>query len=243
MFYKFTPMGYFGRVSQISRGPWFAEHAVEEDGLEYYFMHQDSSGTLRYLLSNNMSYEDRTQLLALQRAQNRVVALGWGAGILVSLSVVSRVPYFAGMASGWKVLSFFAVAGLTKGLIATYYGRTYGPLIGAYLRKYQNAGTADAFEIRDRKREYYQIDDSSYTAYEEKDYDWLHKHANHGPQPDGMVLDSTYLKEVDNFLDGKENNLKGHNLFLDYNYEYVDKSYPSQEAAQALIEGSAVAKQ
>ena len=39
MLYKFGPMGYFGRVSQISRGPWFAEMQAEDDGLEYYYMH------------------------------------------------------------------------------------------------------------------------------------------------------------------------------------------------------------
>jgi len=42
MLYKFSPMGYFGRVSQISRGPWFAEMQAEDDGLEYYYMHHDS---------------------------------------------------------------------------------------------------------------------------------------------------------------------------------------------------------
>ena len=56
MLYKFGPMGYFGRVSQISRGPWFAEMQVEDDGLEYYFMHQDSQGNMRHLLSNSMTY-------------------------------------------------------------------------------------------------------------------------------------------------------------------------------------------
>ena len=68
MLYKFGPMGYFGRVSQISRGPWFAELQVEDDGLEYYFLHQDAAGNIRYLLSNNMSYKDRTELLNLQKA-------------------------------------------------------------------------------------------------------------------------------------------------------------------------------
>ena len=65
MLYKFGPMGYFGRVSQISRGPWFAEMQVEDDGLEYYFMHQDNQGNMRYLLTNNMTYEDREAMLKL----------------------------------------------------------------------------------------------------------------------------------------------------------------------------------
>lgn len=65
MLYKFGPMGYFGRVNQISRGPWFAEMQVEDDGLEYYFMHQDNMGNMRYLLSNNMTYEDRESMIKL----------------------------------------------------------------------------------------------------------------------------------------------------------------------------------
>ena len=54
MLYKVTPMGYFGRVSQTSRGPWFKELLVEDDGLEWYYTYGDSMG-MRYLLSNNMS--------------------------------------------------------------------------------------------------------------------------------------------------------------------------------------------
>lgn len=237
MLYKLTPFGYFGRVAQISRGPWFAEIQAEDDGLDYYFLHTDSSGQTRYLLANNMSYEDRTNMMALVQATNRVVYLGWGAGLMVSATAITRVPYLAGMASGWRLLSFLGVAACTKGLVQSYYGKTYGPLIGAYLRKYQGAGTTDQFEIRDRKREFYQIDDSAYTAYSEKDFDWLHAHANHGPQPDGMVLDASYLKEVDAFLAGKPNNLKGHPRFLDFNFQFKDKSYPTVEAAEALISG------
>ena len=56
MLYKVTPFGYFGRVNQISRGPWFGEMNVEDDGLEWYYMFGDSSGNMKYLLSSNMSY-------------------------------------------------------------------------------------------------------------------------------------------------------------------------------------------
>ena len=34
MLYKFTPFGYFGRVTKLSQGPWFNESNAEEDGLE-----------------------------------------------------------------------------------------------------------------------------------------------------------------------------------------------------------------
>jgi len=43
--------------------------------------------------------------------------------------------------------------------------------------------------------------------------------------------------EVDKFLSGEENNLKGHKLFYDYPFEFVDKSFPSAEKVAALMQG------
>ena len=37
MLYKVTPMGYFGRVSKVSRGPWFSEFYAEDDNLEWFY--------------------------------------------------------------------------------------------------------------------------------------------------------------------------------------------------------------
>ena len=238
MLYKFGPMGYFGRVSQISRGPWFAELQVEDDGLEYYYLHQDSNGSMRYLLSNNMTYADRTALEALHAGASRVTNLGWFGGFFVGATAVTRVPYFKSMALGWRCLSLIGVAGATKMMVCQYYARTYGPLIGSYFRKYQNVGATDAWEIRDRKREFYQIDDSQYMDYTEDDLGDVHRHANHGPQPDGEVKDASYLVELNAFLDGKPNHLKDHPRFLNYNYEFIDKSYPSLDDAKNLIEGT-----
>ena len=65
----------------------------------------------------------------------------------------------------------------------------------------------------------------------------MHMHANHGPQPDGEAKDSSYLTELDAFLDGKPNHLKDHPRFLNYPYEFVDKSYPTLDQAKALIDG------
>ena len=45
------------------------------------------------------------------------------------------------------------------------------------------------------------------------------------------------MRELDAFLDGKPNHLKEHKRFLKYNYEFIDKSYPSLEQAKDLIEG------
>ena len=155
MLYKFGPMGYFGRVSQISRGPWFAELQVEDDGLEAYFLHTDSNGNMRYLLSNNMSYKDRQELFALWNGQARVTNMAWFGGFFAGVAVVSKDAWFRSLAYGWKALSVIAIAGATKSLISMYYARNYGPLIGAYLRKYSDVAVSDAWEIRDRKREFY----------------------------------------------------------------------------------------
>lgn len=114
---------------------------------------------------------------------------------------------------------------------------SYNPLIGAYFRKYKNLTAEDTFDIKDRKREYYIIDDSQYMSYTEEDLVHEHMHANHGPQPDGEVLDSSYLTELDDFLNNKPNHLTEHRLFLKYPYEFKDKSFPSSEDAKALISG------
>ena len=56
-------------------------------------------------------------------------------------------------------------------------------------------------------------------------------HAHHGPQPDGEIEDSSWLIEVDKFLKGEENKLKEHRNFINYDFEYIDKSYPTVEIA------------
>ena len=230
-------MGYFGRVSQITRGPWMAEMQVEDDGLEYYYLHQDTNGNMRYLLSNNMSYEDRTAMERMWKGQRRVTNLGWFAGFFVGGAVITMDPIVKKWALGWRGFAMIGCAAFTKMMICQYYSRNYGPIIGAFLRKYQDVGATDAWEIRDRKREFYHIDDSQYMAYTEDDLSGIHRHANHGPQPDGEAKDASYLTELDAFLDGKPNHLKDHPRFLNYNFQYKDKSYPTLEQAKALIEG------
>lgn len=64
MLYKVTPLGYFGRVSKISRGPWFMEELVEEDGLEYYYVF-GMGGQPVFLLTNNIPLEEREKIQRL----------------------------------------------------------------------------------------------------------------------------------------------------------------------------------
>jgi hypothetical protein len=48
-------------------------------------------------------------------------------------------------------------------------------------------------------------------------------------------LDSTWLVEVNKFLSGEENSLKEHKNFVNYQYEYIDKSFPTVEKAHDLF--------
>ena len=164
--------------------------------------------------------------------------MSWFGGLFAGVAVISKDAIISKWAYGWKFATAIGVASFTKMMICQFYSRNYGPLIGSYFRKYQDVAPTDAWEIRDRKREYYQIDDSQYMAYTEDDMGDVHRHSNHGPQPDGEAKDASYLAELDAFLDGKAHHLKEHPRFLNYAYEFKDKSYPTLEQAKDLIEGN-----
>lgn len=225
MLYKVDPMGYFGRVVKFSRGPWFQEALVEEDGLDYYYVYGTSTG-LNHLLTNNIPLEDRDRLQRLYSAFDRNKGLAWLFGGYVGVEVVLKCKCFKNMAIGWKALSLLGTAWTVKTAIQFYNGMYYGPIFSAYFRKYNNAAKVDIFEITDRKREYFYIDTTQYMNYTNEDLGHEY-HANQGPQPEGEALDSTWLIELDKFLNGEENKLKEHKYFVDYKYDYLDKSYPS----------------
>lgn len=50
-------------------------------------------------------------------------------------------------------------------------------------------------------------------------------------------MDSSWLSELDKFLKGEENHLKEHQNFVNYKYEFLDKSFPSVDSAHQLIAG------
>lgn len=240
MLYKVSPFGYFSRVSKVSRGPWFQEHLVEDDGLEYFYVF-GSNGEPVYLLTNNIPVQDRDRLDRLYRATQRNKALAWFAGAWLGVETVLRVPYFKKMALGWRMVSLFGAAYLYKNAFTAYNSYTYGPVVSAYFRKYLSLAKADRFDITDRKREFFDIDTSTYMNYDFKDlgHDY---HAHHGPQPDGEALDNSWLSELDKFLRGEDNKLKEHKNFVNYKFEYLDKSYPSVEAAHDLFHSPLAAK-
>ena len=109
--------------------------------------------------------------------------LSWVGGAWLGYETLLRVPLLKGLAPGWKFLSWFGIAFLNKTGFSAYNSHTYGPIVSAYFRKYSTVAKSDKFEITDRKREYFDIDTSSYMKYDFKDLDHHLHHANNGPQP------------------------------------------------------------
>lgn len=48
-------------------------------------------------------------------------------------------------------------------------------------------------------------------------------------------MDSTWLVEMDKFLRGEENKFREHKNFVNYKYDYIDKSFPTVEKAHDLL--------
>lgn len=116
MLYKVNPFGYFGRIPKLSRGPWFEEHKVEDDGLEYFYVWNHEN--CNFLLSNNIPLEDRERMAYTYKAFYRNKCLAWCAGIWLGFETVMRVPQIKKMAFGWKMLSLFAISLTYKNVIA-----------------------------------------------------------------------------------------------------------------------------
>jgi len=62
MLYKISSMGYFGGVAKVSKGPWFRDYFVEDDGLDWFYTFLDNEGKKCYLLTNNMAVADREHM-------------------------------------------------------------------------------------------------------------------------------------------------------------------------------------
>lgn len=182
MLYKISSMGYFGGVAKVSKGPWFRDFYVEDDGLDWFYTFIDGEGKKCYLLSNNMAVADREHLGYLYKTMWRNNWMSWGLGLYLSFETVNNVGRLAKMAKGWKYLNLFLIAYLYKSVLMKQTGDMYGPVMGAYLRKYSSSVKRDLFEIKDAKKEYFYIDTSEYMNYDNKDLaDEYHVH--HGPQP------------------------------------------------------------
>ena len=234
MLYKIGSMGYFGGVYKVSRGPWYRDWFVEDDGLDWFYTFLDNDGNKNYLLSNNMTLQDRERFSHLFHTMNRNNRIGRFLGLWGGFETVRMVPYFRSMALGWRMLSALGLGFVYKSAFMGVSSENYQPVVAAYLRKYSDHIKTSMFDIKDSKKEYFYIDTSQYMNITNKDLaDEFHVH--HGPQPDGESLDASWLSEVDKFLRGEENNLRGHKRFLDYEFEFIDKSFPSAEKAADLM--------
>ena len=234
MLYKVGSMGYFGGVAKVSRGPWFRDYWVEDDGLDWFYTFMNSDGQKCYLLSNNMAIEDRTKMSHLYHTMVRNNRISWCVGLWASFELVTKDAWLKKMALGWKGVNWLIIGYVFKSILMSWSSSMYGPVMGAYLRKYQSSVKDNLFHIKDAKKEYFYIDTSEYMNYSNKDLgDEYHTH--HGPQPEGESLDSSWLTEVDKFLKGEENHLKDHKRFYNYNFEFVDKSFPTAEKVADLM--------
>ena len=180
MLYKINSMGYFGGVFKLSRGPWFRQFWVEDDGLDWYYSFVDSDGNTRYLISNNMKVADREAMSALYKTMARNNLISWTVGLGLGFETTNRMKYFKGMGLGWKCLSIFALGFLYKTALMQQTGMMYGPVMQAYLRKYSDDSKTALFDIEDDKKKYFYIDTSQYMNYTNKDLDDSH-HVGHGP--------------------------------------------------------------
>lgn len=236
---RLTPPGYFKRPTKVSRGPWFKEpFTSEDDGLEYYYQFKNGDGQTKYLLSNNVPLADRENLERLYKGYTRNYSLSKFVGFFLGAEAVLRIPYFQRMAYGWRFLSFVGIGlWLTEEVRYWSAGYYYMPLLNAYYKKYDHFAKSDLFEIRDEKREWFEIDTSQYMNYTFDDLDHHHHSANHGPQPDGEVLNASWFTEYDKLLKGEPNKLKDHPKFRDYDFKYSDKfEWPSTDKVRSVFE-------
>ena len=180
--YKLHAMGYFGPVAKVSRGPWWREYWVEDDGLDWFYQFQDNDGNANYLLSNNLPYQDREKLDHLHSAMVRNNRLGWFGGLWLGFETIRKVPYFRSMALGWQGLTWLGLGYFYRSAFMTYTSQSYNPTISAYLRKYQNFVKKDLFDIRDEKKQYFYIDTSQYMSDRNMNIGDEY-HAHEGPQP------------------------------------------------------------
>ena len=147
--YKVSSMGYFGGVAKVSRGPWFRDAWVEDDGLDWFYKFKDNEKKDVYLLSNNVAIEDREKLDSLYKTHVRNNRLAWFGGLYLGFETVRSVQYFKRMAVGWRFMSCLGLGYVGHALLMDYTSQVHAPIVGAYLRKYKGSIKSDLLEIKD----------------------------------------------------------------------------------------------
>ena len=178
--FKVSTMGYFGGVAKQSRGPWFRDFFVEDDGLDWFYRFKDNDWNRVYLLSNNIALDDREKFDSLFKTMKRNDRLSWCGASYIAFEAVRRLERFKRMAHGWRFLSWVGLAGLGHHLLMDYSSQVHAPILGAYLRKYKDCVVKDMYEIKDEKKAYFYIDTSDYMNYSNATLSDQY-HISHGP--------------------------------------------------------------
>ena len=131
----------------------------EDDGLEKYYEVVTAQGK-QYLLSNNMTYKDREEFFRVYRAHKRACGFSCFTGMWIGTEVVLKHPFFKRMALGWRFASLIGIGLSVREVLNWHHSMYHMPIMGAYLRKYQEKITPDVWTMTDRKREFYEIDTS-----------------------------------------------------------------------------------
>ena len=98
---RLDSFGYFDGMRFVSRGPWFKELFIEDDGLDWFYTFLDSDSKKCYLLSNNLPVKDREILNHLYFTQRRNNYMSWTLGLWLSMETLINSKYSRGSARGW----------------------------------------------------------------------------------------------------------------------------------------------
>lgn len=177
-----SSLGHNKGYSFVSRGPWFREIWVEDDGLDWFYTFLDNDNKKNYLLSNNIPLKDREIMNHLFFTQRRNNYISWALGLYLGMEAVTKSRYSMSCAKGWQFVQWLGFSFFFKECLMGWSGSHYNPTIGAIIRKHHQHVKQNMFEIKDEKKSYFYIDDSQYmnvTNAELSD----EFHGDHGPTP------------------------------------------------------------
>lgn len=63
---------YFTGIAKVTRGPWWREHLIDDDGSDWFYKFVDNEGKVNYLLTNNIPIRHRDHLYSLFKTNKRV---------------------------------------------------------------------------------------------------------------------------------------------------------------------------
>ena len=136
--YGATPNTVFQDVQTVPRGPWFKETMVMDDGLEYFYKFVDSEGQQKFLLSNNLKWQDREKLDKLYKSVNRSMKLTSYGSLYLTFEIVSRCTKLRKMGLGIKFLAGLFTYTIVQGVSYNYLAHQYyAPLFAAFYKKYE----------------------------------------------------------------------------------------------------------